>query len=39
MDSGLGIVLGMSLAYLASFMGLVLAWIGYRKHHKEEKKS
>jgi hypothetical protein len=39
MDSGLGIVLGMSLAYLASFMGLALAWYGYRKHHKKEKKS
>lgn len=31
MNEGLGVVIGMSLAYLASFTGLVFAWIHYRK--------
>ncbi|HSG27684.1 MAG TPA: hypothetical protein VLA34_04325 [Candidatus Krumholzibacterium sp.] len=33
MDSGLKMVLGMSLAYVTSFAGLILAWYSYRKHH------
>jgi hypothetical protein len=36
MDKGLAMVIGMSIAYIASFLGLVLAWYSYRKHHKEE---
>jgi hypothetical protein len=32
MDKGLSMVIGMSIAYLASFIGLVLAWVAYRKH-------
>ena len=36
MDSGLGIVIGMSIAYLASFFGMILAWYSYRRHQKEE---
>jgi len=39
MDNGLGIVMGMSIAYLASFMGLALAWYAYRKHHRKGRKS
>jgi hypothetical protein len=39
MDSALGIVIGMSIAYFASFLGLALAWYAYRKHRKEEKES
>jgi hypothetical protein len=38
MDEGLGIVIGMSIAYFASFLGLILAWHSYRKHHKKEEK-
>jgi len=29
-------VIGMSIAYLASFLGLALAWYSYRKHRKEK---
>lgn len=35
MDKGLAMVIGMSIAYIASFLGLVLAWYSYRKHHRE----
>lgn len=31
MSEGLGVVIGMSIAYIASFMGLIFAWIHYRK--------
>ena len=36
MDKGLAMVIGMSIAYVASFLGLVLAWYAYRKHQKED---
>jgi hypothetical protein len=32
MEQGLTMVVGMSIAYLASFVGLLLAWRAYRKH-------
>jgi hypothetical protein len=35
MDKGLVMVLGMSIAYLASFVGLLLAWRYYKKYKKE----
>ncbi len=38
MDKGLAMVIGMTIAYLASFLGLILAWYAYRKHHKKENK-
>jgi hypothetical protein len=31
-------VVGMSIAYLASFLGLALAWYSYRRHQKEKKR-
>ncbi len=31
MSEGLGVVIGMSIAYIASFMGLIFAWIHYKK--------
>ena len=34
MDKGLTMVIGMTIAYAASFVGLLLAWRAYRKHHK-----
>ncbi len=34
MDKGLAMVMGMSIAYIASLLGLILAWYSYRKHHK-----
>lgn len=37
MNKGFAMVIGMSIAYFASFLGLVLAWIAYRKHHKQNK--
>jgi hypothetical protein len=37
MDKGLQMVIGMSLAYVTSFAGLILAYISYKKHKKEKK--
>jgi len=37
MDKGLAMVIGMSLSYAASFLGLLLAWYSYRKHHGKKK--
>ena len=31
MSEGFWIVVGMSIAYLASFLGLIFAWIHYKK--------
>jgi len=31
MNEGLGVVIGMTIAYVASFTGLIFAWIHYRK--------
>jgi hypothetical protein len=36
MNEGLAMVLGMSIAYFFSFLGLILAWVSFRKHKKEE---
>jgi hypothetical protein len=36
MNKGLAMVIGMTIAYAASFLGLILAWIYYRKHKKKE---
>ena len=35
MNEGLAMVLGMSIAYFFSFLGLILAWVSFRKHKKE----
>jgi hypothetical protein len=37
MDKGFAMVIGMSIAYIASFLGLILAWYSYKKHHKKER--
>jgi hypothetical protein len=31
-------VIGMSIAYFASFLGLVLAWVSYRRHQNRSEK-
>lgn len=36
MDKGFAMVIGMTIAYLASFLGLALAWYSYRKHHQKK---
>ena len=36
MDKGLAVVIGMSIAYIASFLGMGLAWYSYNKHKKEK---
>jgi hypothetical protein len=36
MDKGLAMVIGMSVSYLASLLGLGLAWYTYRKRNKKE---
>jgi len=33
MNKALAMVIGMSIAYAASFMGLILAWYNYRKRN------
>jgi hypothetical protein len=35
MDQGFVTVIGMSIAYVASFLGMGLAWYGWKKRHKE----
>jgi len=36
MDKGLTVVIGMSIAYVASFLGMFLAYYSYKKHKKEK---
>jgi len=33
------IVIGMSIAYIASFLGLIFAWIHYKKRKNGKKKN
>lgn len=37
METGLKMVIGMSLAYVTSFAGLLLAYFSYRKHQRKRK--
>jgi uncharacterized membrane protein len=37
MTNELKMVIGMSLAYVTSFAGLILAYYSYKKHHKNKK--
>lgn len=37
MSQSLAVVIGMSIAYFFSFLGLLLAFYSYRKKHKERK--
>ena len=36
MSEGFWVVIGMSIAYLASFMGLLFAWMHYKKRKPGE---
>jgi hypothetical protein len=36
MNEGLKMVIGMSLAYVTSFAGLLLAYFSYKKHQKKK---
>jgi hypothetical protein len=36
MKQNLAVVVGMSIAYLCSLLGLVLAYVSYRKKHRGE---
>ncbi len=36
MNQGLATVIGMTIAYVASFLGLALAWRSYKKHRSGE---
>ena len=36
MNEGLLVLVGMSIAYVASFLGLVLAWVSYKRRHKSK---
>ena len=35
LEQGLVTVIGMSIAYAASFLGMALAWYGWKKRHRE----
>ncbi len=35
MDRGLVTLIGMSIAYAASLIGLVLAWVAYRRRQRQ----
>jgi len=37
MNQSLSVVLGMSIAYFFSFLGLLLAFFSYRKKHKNRR--
>jgi hypothetical protein len=37
MKQGLAVVIGMSIAYFFSFLGLLLAYYSYRKKRREKK--
>ncbi len=37
MDQGLAIVIGMSIAYFFSLLGMGLAYRSYRRHHAGDK--
>ena len=39
MSEGFWVVIGMSIAYIASFLGLIFAWIHYRKRKGVKKTS
>lgn len=36
MERGLVTLIGMSIAYVASFIGLGLAWYGWKKRHRAD---
>jgi hypothetical protein len=36
MDNSLKMVIGMSLAYITSFAGMLLAYFSYKKHKKNK---
>lgn len=38
MDDSLKMVIGMSLAYVTSFAGLIMAYFAYKKHKKNREK-
>lgn len=38
MDQGLAVVIGMTVTYLVSLAGLILAWIFYKKNKKKSGK-
>jgi hypothetical protein len=37
MRQGLAVVIGMSIAYIFSFLGLLVAYYSYKKKHGEKK--
>ncbi len=36
-DRGYVTLIGMSIAYAASFLGMGLAWWAWRKHHRDDR--
>ena len=36
MSQGLAVVLGMSIAYLASFIGMISAYLHYKKNKRDD---
>jgi uncharacterized membrane protein YdjX (TVP38/TMEM64 family) len=36
MNEGLSVLIGMSIAYIASFLGMILAYVSYRRKQREK---
>ncbi|HEX9886255.1 MAG TPA: hypothetical protein VGA70_07190 [Longimicrobiales bacterium] len=36
MDQALATVIGMTIAYVASFLGMALAWYGWNRRHGQQ---
>lgn len=39
MNEGLSVLIGMSIAYVASFIGMIVAYVAYKKRHKTNVKN
>ncbi len=35
MNEGLSVLIGMSIAYVASLVGMIVAWISYKRRQRE----
>jgi hypothetical protein len=34
MNEGMSVLVGMSIAYVASFIGMIVAYVAYKRRHK-----
>jgi H+/gluconate symporter-like permease len=36
MNEGMSVLVGMSIAYVASFIGMIVAYVAYKRRHKNK---